>query len=141
MSTQTRPRPQAVPSAGAPAVTRQPAAMNVTPARRAAVIIALLGEGAARPIVEKLDDAALAKVVRELETIHVLPRDVLIEIVIDFLGHLNNNTGALRGGRERCAAWGVGCALCHCVAVLGALRGASGALRGAWAVRLHSARA
>lgn len=75
--------------------------MNVTPARRAAVIIALLGEGAARPIVEKLDDAALAKVVRELETIHVLPRDVLIEIVIDFLGHLNNNTGALRGGRER----------------------------------------
>ena len=101
MNTQTRPQLHAVPGAGVPAMTRQPAAMNVTPALRAAVIIALLGEGAARPIVEKLDDAALARVVRELETIHVLPRDVLIEIVIDFLGHLNSNNGALRGGRER----------------------------------------
>ena len=37
MNTQTRPQLHAVPGAGVPAMTRQPAAMNVTPALRAAV--------------------------------------------------------------------------------------------------------
>ena len=33
-----------------------------SPSQRAAIIIAVLGENAARPIIEKLDDAALARV-------------------------------------------------------------------------------
>jgi flagellar motor switch protein FliG len=73
----------------------------ITPSQRAAVIIALLGEGAAKPIVEKLDDAALAKVVTALENISMLAREELVEIVIDFLTQLRGNAGALRGGRER----------------------------------------
>ena len=73
----------------------------ITPSQRAAVIIALLGEAAAKPIVEKLDDAALAKVVTALENISMLAREELVEIVIDFLTQLRNNAGALRGGRER----------------------------------------
>ncbi|MEQ9505281.1 MAG: FliG C-terminal domain-containing protein [Hyphomonas sp.] len=73
----------------------------ITPSQRAAVIIALLGEAAAKPIVEKLDDAALAKVVTALENISMLAREELVEIVIDFLTQLRSNAGALRGGRAR----------------------------------------
>lgn len=76
-------------------------ASAVPPARRAAVVIALLGEAAARPIVEKLDDMALSKVVSELENISYMPREDLVEIAMDFLGHLRSTNGALRGGRER----------------------------------------
>src|SRR5690606_31034611 len=76
----------------------------ITPSQRAAVIIALLGEAAAKPIVEKLDDAALAKVVTALENISMLAREELVEIVIDFLTQLRNNAGALRGGRARARA-------------------------------------
>ncbi len=73
----------------------------ITPSQRAAVIIALLGEAAAKPIVEKLDDAALAKVVAALENISVLAREELAEIVIDFLTQLRATSGALRGGRGK----------------------------------------
>ncbi len=74
---------------------------GITPSQRAAVIIALLGEEAAKPIVDKLDDAALAKVVTALEHISVLAREELVEIVIDFLTQLRQSSGSMRGGRER----------------------------------------
>lgn len=74
---------------------------NITASQRAAVIIALLGEAAAKPIVEKLDDAALAKVVTALENISLLAREELVEIVVDFLTQLRQNAGSMRGGRER----------------------------------------
>ena len=70
-------------------------------AQRAAVIIALLGDGAAKPIVDKLDDAALARVASSLESVSYLSREDLIAIVIDFLTQLRKTSGALRGGRTR----------------------------------------
>lgn len=66
---------------------------------RVAVIIAVLGEDAARPIVEKLDDVALAKVSSALEDISLLPREALMEIVMDFLGVLRSASNGLDGGR------------------------------------------
>ena len=80
-------------------VAQQPA--PISSAQRAAVIIALLGESAAKPIVEKLDDAALAKVASALENLSMLTRDELVEIVMDFIGHLRKTNGAMRGGRTR----------------------------------------
>lgn len=80
---------------------REPSVSGVTPSQRAAVIIAVLGESAAKPIVEKLDDVALAKVVDALESISLLTREQLVEIVIDFLTHLRKSSGALRGGRSK----------------------------------------
>ncbi len=76
----------------------------ITPSQRAAVIIALLGEDAARPIVEKLDDAALAQVANALEQITFLAREELVEIAIDFLSQLRRTAGALRGGPGRARA-------------------------------------
>lgn len=87
--------------AATPARTGRTGGGAITPSQRAAVIIALLGESAARPIVEKLDDAALAKIVTALEHISVLAREELAEIVIDFLTQLRASSGALRGGRSR----------------------------------------
>jgi len=95
-TTTRRESPASRPVAGRPGKTG-----GITPSQRAAVIIALLGEAAAKPIVEKLDDAALAKVVTALENISTLAREQLVEIVIDFLTQLRQNAGAMRGGRER----------------------------------------
>ena len=86
---------------GTQVATRAQVTAPVSPAQRAAVIIALLGESAAKPIVEKLDDVALAKVATALENISLLTRDELVEIVMDFIGHLRKTNGALRGGRTR----------------------------------------
>lgn len=69
--------------------------------QRAAVIIALLGDSAAKPIVDRLDDAALARVASSLETIHYLSREDLIAVVIDFLTELRKTSGALRAGPGR----------------------------------------
>ena len=74
---------------------------TITPSQRAAVIITMLGEAAAKPIVEKLDDAALAKVAVALQNISFVARDEIVAIVIDFLTHLRGSDGALRGGRDK----------------------------------------
>lgn len=73
---------------------------HITASQRAAVVIAVLGEEAAKPIVDRLDDQAIANVAAALETIHYLPREQLTEIVMDFLGHLRSSSGSLRGGTE-----------------------------------------
>ncbi|MEH6411492.1 MAG: FliG C-terminal domain-containing protein [Hyphomonas sp.] len=74
---------------------------TITPSQRVAVIIALLGESAAKPIVEKLDDAALAKVATALQDISFIARDEMVGIIVDFLTHLRKSSGAMRGGREK----------------------------------------
>ena len=74
---------------------------SISRAQRAAVVIAMMGETAAKPIVDKLDDQALAEVASALETVSYLTRQELAEIVIDFLKHLRSTSGAFRGGPER----------------------------------------
>jgi flagellar motor switch protein FliG len=73
---------------------------HITASQRAAVVIAVLGEDAAKPIVDMLDDHAIANIAASLETIQYLPREQLTEIVMDFLSHLRRSSGALRGGSE-----------------------------------------
>ena len=73
---------------------------HITASQRAAVVIAVLGEEAAKPIVDRLDDQAIANIAASLETINYLAREQLIEIVMDFLGHLRSSSGSLRGGAE-----------------------------------------
>lgn len=71
----------------------------VTPPQRAAIVIAMMGETAARPIMEKLDDAALARVNEALKTIALIPRLELTEIVVEFLNELRQTSGELLGGK------------------------------------------
>ena len=82
------------------AQSNAPSTQHITASQRAAVVIAVLGEEAAKPIVDRLDDQAIANIAASLETINYLAREQLIEIVMDFLGHLRSSSGALRGGAE-----------------------------------------
>ncbi|KCZ92213.1 FliG C-terminal domain-containing protein [Hyphomonas johnsonii] len=80
---------------------RAPRVSSITPSQRAAVIIAILGEAAAKPIVDKLDDSALAKVAIALEDLSFVARDEMVDIAIDFLSRLRDTNGALRGGKGK----------------------------------------
>lgn len=84
------------PTAAAPA--KPP--LNVSPSQRAAVVVAMLGETAAKPIIDRLDDQAVINIASSLETINYLAREELIEIVIDFLRQLRQTSGSMRGSPE-----------------------------------------
>lgn len=73
---------------------------SLTQAQRAAVVLALLGEEAARPVMQHLDDVALSKVASELETVSLLPRVTLVSIIVDFLNRLQATSTPLFQGRQ-----------------------------------------
>tara|TARA_R110000782_G_scaffold191663_1_gene281486 strand:+ start:1239 stop:2381 length:1143 start_codon:yes stop_codon:yes gene_type:complete len=104
MSTQPKPTPSAgLALRGAETARPQAAASgsSLTPSQRVAVIITMLGEGAAKPVVEKLDNIAMAKIAEALQDLSFVTRDEMIMIAIDFLSHLRHSSGALRGGKEK----------------------------------------
>ncbi|MEM7329964.1 MAG: FliG C-terminal domain-containing protein [Pseudomonadota bacterium] len=74
--------------------------LNVTPSQRAAIVVAMLGEDAAKPIIDRLDDQAIVNIATSLESINYLAREQLIEIVIDFLQQLRQSSGSMRGSPE-----------------------------------------
>ncbi|WP_300420844.1 FliG C-terminal domain-containing protein [uncultured Hyphomonas sp.] len=74
---------------------------GLTRAQKAAVVIAMLGEAEARPIVERLDDQTMAQVAAALETVSKLPREQLVEIAIDFLKELRAASGSFSGGQDK----------------------------------------
>ena len=74
---------------------------HVTMAQRAAVIISILGEEVARPIIETLDDAALERVEALLDSINSLPADQTAQIIIDFLEQIRGTSGALVVGKNQ----------------------------------------
>lgn len=73
---------------------------NVPPALRAAIVIALLGEDAAKPILEKLNDDSLTRVKSALEQVSLLPRDLMMAVIGNFLGQLKGGSAHLLGGRN-----------------------------------------
>jgi flagellar motor switch protein FliG len=75
--------------------------LNLTRAQKAAVVIAMLGEAEARPIVERLDDRTMSQVATALETISTLGRDQLAEIAVDFLRELRAASGSFSGGQDK----------------------------------------
>ena len=92
----------ATPQAVARATPPVPAsALKLTRAQKAAVVIAMLGEAEARPIVERLDDRTMAQVATALETISTLAREDLIEIAVDFLRELRAASGSFSGGQDK----------------------------------------
>lgn len=87
-------------NAQTPASTAGKPAINITPSQRAAVVISMLGEEAARPIIERLDDQSVVNIAASLETINYIEREQLIEIVMDFLQHLRKSSGSMRNNPE-----------------------------------------
>jgi len=70
-------------------------------AQRAAVIISVLGEEAAKPIVEKLDSTALDNVQSMLNTVHTLPARTTAKIIIEFIEFLTGTPGVLLSGKNQ----------------------------------------
>lgn len=74
---------------------------HITMPQRAAIIISILGEEVARPIMEQLDDDALERVEELLDSINSLPADVIAQIVIDFLDKIQGTSGAMMVGKSQ----------------------------------------
>ena len=72
---------------------------SLSPAQRSAIVIAMLGEEAAKPIVEQLDDVELAHIASGLEALALLGKDELSQVVVDFLSHLRNTSGGFVSGK------------------------------------------
>lgn len=72
---------------------------NVSAVNKVAIIVALLGETNAQPILEKLDPASLADVRAALANLSLMPRETVAKVVINFLTHLRGNASELFGGR------------------------------------------
>lgn len=72
---------------------------DVSAVDRVAIVVALLGDTNAGPILEKLDPASLAEVRAALAKLSLMPRDVVSKVVVDFLTHLRGNASELFGGR------------------------------------------
>jgi len=70
-------------------------------AQRAAVIVSVLGETVAKPVVDRLNDDSLAQIASGLESIRYVSREDVIAIVLDFIQQLRDSIGALNGGPER----------------------------------------
>lgn len=72
---------------------------NISPTQRAAIVIAMLGEEFAKPIIEQLDDSELSNIASGLDALSLLGKDELAEVVVDFLGHLRNTSGGFVSGK------------------------------------------
>lgn len=67
----------------------------------AAAIIALMPEDAARDVMNRLNDAAVAEIAAGLSRVRLIPRDQLTRIIEAFLAELHRMQGALRGGQTQ----------------------------------------
>ena len=74
---------------------------HVSMAQRAAVIISILGEDVARPIIENMEDDALERVETLLDSINSLPADQTAQIIIDFLDQIRGTSGAIMVGKNQ----------------------------------------
>lgn len=74
---------------------------QIDPALKAAVVFSTLGEEAAKPIAERLDDAALARISAALDLVAKMPREELSAIVVDVIGEMRSDSQLFPGGRAK----------------------------------------
>ncbi len=75
-------------------------AQTYSAAQRIAVVITILGEAAARPILEKMDDETLARVSAAIETVPSLPLDAIRDIIRSFSERAQSASTALSVKRD-----------------------------------------
>jgi len=76
-------------------------AISYNYAQKGAIIVALLGADAAKPIVEAIEDRHLRNFVAAMQSIELVPHDVLLATIADFVTHMKKQTGGLRGGEKQ----------------------------------------
>ncbi|MEO1028171.1 MAG: FliG C-terminal domain-containing protein [Pseudomonadota bacterium] len=80
---------------------RSPIVESMPAARRAAIVLTMLGKDTATKVLNRLDDASLGKITAELNHIPYLGRRELVEVIIDFMGDLREASGPYIEGREK----------------------------------------
>jgi len=70
-------------------------------AQKGAIIVALLGAEAAKPIVEAIEDRHLRSFVAAMGSIELVPREILLATIADFVTDIKKTAGALRGGEQQ----------------------------------------
>lgn len=76
-------------------------ANNLSRMQKAAIIIALLGEEAAKPLIGSIEERHMRSFVEAMESINLVPRPVLLATVADFIANLNARNGSLQGGEQK----------------------------------------
>ncbi len=69
-------------------------------AQKGAIIVTLLGADTARPIVEAIEDKHLRNFVDAMGSIDLVPREILLSTIADFVTEMKKKSGALRGGEK-----------------------------------------
>jgi len=75
--------------------------VHIPTAQRAAVIISVLGEEAAKPIIEKLDSTALDMVQTMLDSVNEVPASTTARIIIEFIEFLTGTPGVMLSGKNQ----------------------------------------
>ncbi|MCF6276035.1 MAG: hypothetical protein L3J05_09775 [Robiginitomaculum sp.] len=70
-------------------------------AQKGAIIVAVLGADFARPIVEAIEDKYLHNFVTAMGTIDLVPREVLLATIADFITDMKKRAGSLHGGEKQ----------------------------------------
>lgn len=79
---------------------RDAEARGYTAAQKAALILAALGPDAAGPLIERVGDQHLRTFTEAFARLKTIPREELLAVVSEFLGHFEGGEGALKGGFE-----------------------------------------
>ena len=74
---------------------------NLSRMQKAAIIIALLGKEAAKPLMETIEEKHMRAFVKAMESINLVPRPVLLATVADFITDMNARNGGFRGGEQK----------------------------------------
>lgn len=74
---------------------------NLSRMQKAAIIIALLGKDAAKPLMDSIGEKHMRSFVKAMESINLVPRPVLLATVADFITDMNSRNGSFRGGQQK----------------------------------------
>lgn len=99
--------PRAVPGgARAPGGVGVPggAAVRLTQAQKAAVVLCLLGRDAARTVFESLEEQALERFAAAMSGLGHIDEETVAEVVVEFLDRIDAGEGSVRGGLEKARA-------------------------------------
>ncbi len=75
--------------------------LNLSPAQKAAIVIAALGPETAGPIVQGIPDNQLKSFVRAFSEIDTIPRQALGQVIDEFVDLLSGDEDEIRGGFEQ----------------------------------------
>ncbi len=76
-------------------------ANNLSRMQKAAIIIALLGAEDAKPLINAIEERHMRAFVTAMQSINLVPRNVILATVADFVADMSARNGSFRGGEKK----------------------------------------